>query len=435
MILTAAKRLSYAECVARAEAVAGGLAARGIGRFAVALDDPTGALVALAASTLTGAEACLYPRAADLPAARALADGFGHRVIVSDGGGKWAGLATHTLDELAAGGPAATEPAAFPVLILTTGTTGAPKGARHDWGRLARGVRAPAGASAARWLLAHDLHQFAGIQVLLHVLVGGATLVVPATREPRAAIAEIRRHRVTHVSATPTFWRLLAGSLDRQSAGELPIVQITLGGEAAPGSLLDRLHELFPAARISHVYAGTEFGSVVSVRDGRPGLPASVLERPEGADAQVRIRDGELEVRSRTGMRGYHRDPDREEGWQRTGDLVELRDGRVHFVGRRSEIVNVGGAKVHPLPIEELVAAVEGVAVAAAYGRSNPVTGQIVALDVVAAPGADRTAVAAAIRTACEALPRTARPRRIRFVEELETRGNKVIRRDRGASA
>lgn len=436
MILSAGEPLSYAEGVARAEAVAGGLAARGIDRFAVAVDDPADALVAVAASTVIGAEACLYPRDIDSARSRALARSFGHETIVADGRTAPAAPAVCTLDELAATGPvvSAAEPDRFPVLVLTTGTTGAPKGARHDWARLAGRVRAAGASGDERWLLAHDLHQFAGLQVLLHVLAAGATLVAPAGRGPRESIAEIRRRRVTHVSATPTFWRLLAGALDAETAAGLPLVQITLGGEAAPESLLARLRALFPEARISHVYAGTEFGSVVSVGDGRAGLPASVLERSDDAGAQLRIVDGELEVRSRAGMLGYHGEPDREEGWRRTGDLVDVRDGRVHFVGRRSEIINVGGAKVHPLPIEEVVASVEGVALAAAYGRASPVTGQIVALDVVAAPGAEPARVEAAIRTACEALPRPARPQRIRFVGELEVRGNKLIRGAEAAS-
>lgn len=434
VIISAGEPLTYASCVARAEAVAGGLAALGIDRFAVAVADPGDALVAVAASTVVGAEACLYPRDLDSGQLYALAAGLGHRTIVTDGCDRPAGLATRTLDELAAasGSSVVAEPDRYPVLLLTTGTTGVRKGARHDWARLAAAVRVPAGADA-RWLLAYDLSQFAGIQVLLHVLASGATLVAPATKRPREAIAEMRRHGVTHVSATPTFWRLLAGSIDPETAAGLAITQVTLGGEATPESLLERLRELFPAARISHVYAGTEFGSVVSVCDGRAGLPASVLERPDDADAQFRILEGELEIRSRVGMLGYYGEADHAAGWQHTGDLVELRGDRILFVGRRSEIINVGGAKVHPLPIEEIVASVEGVALAAAYGRASPITGQIVVLDVVTAPGAEPAAVEAAIRAACERLPRPGRPQRIRFVDEPRMKGNKLIRREGGA--
>jgi acyl-coenzyme A synthetase/AMP-(fatty) acid ligase len=67
------------------------------------------------------------------------------------------------------------------------------------------------------------------------------------------------------------------------------------------------------------------------------------------------------------------------------------------------------------------------------YGRPNPITGQIVAVDVVASPGIDTDALAAEIRSACEALPAAGRPRRIRFVEELEIRGNKLLRHEAAA--
>ena len=429
VIISSGVPLSYADCVTRAEAVAAGLAGRGIERFAVAVDDPADALVAAAASTVVGAEACLYPRELDPERAELLASSFDHETLVTAGGLELPGRETLTLDELASGGdePPA-PPAAYPVLILTTGTTGAQKGARHDWARLARSVRHPDEHSASRWLLAYNLNQFAGIQVMLHVLVSGATLVAPVTNRPQDALAAIQEFDVTHISATPTFWRLLAGRLDAESAAGLSVEQITLGGEAAPESLIANLRELFPEARISHVYAGTEFGSVVSVGDGHAGLPESVLGRGDDADVQFRIVDGELHIRSRVGMLGYHHGESRGEDWQPTGDLVELRDGRVHFVGRRTEIINVGGAKVHPLPIEELAAGVDGVELASAYGRPNPVTGQIVALDVVLSNGSDPKRVEAGIREACEALPRAGRPRRIRFVEELETRGNKLIR-------
>jgi acyl-CoA synthetase (AMP-forming)/AMP-acid ligase II len=256
-------------------------------------------------------------------------------------------------------------------------------------------------------------------------------MVAAATSQAHDVIGVMGAERVTHVSATPTFWRLLVGKLDKESAAQLPIEQITLGGEAVPGPLIDQLRELFPDARISHVYAGTEFGSVVSVGDGRSGLPLSVLERGEDADVQLRIVDGQLEIRSRVGMLGYHGAGDSGEEWRPTGDLVEIRDDRIHFVGRATEIINVGGAKVHPLPIEELVGSVPGVALVAAYGRPNPITGQLVALDVVAEPGADEEALEEAIREAARTLPAPGRPRTIRFVESLEVRGHKLMRQSK----
>jgi acyl-CoA synthetase (AMP-forming)/AMP-acid ligase II len=422
--------LSYAEALARSNALATGLAARDVARVGVVLEDPGDVLVVLAAASAIGVEPCVYPRDLTPDALARLAARLGHGVLVVDERPALPDeVDSVTLDELPGDGPIPDQPERAPVMILTTGTTGEQKGVRHDWSRLVRAVRAGARGDDSRWLLAYNLNQFAGIQVLLHVLASGTTLVAPRSSQARDVIEAMRSQRVSHVSATPTFWRLLVGRLDAESASELALEQITLGGEAAPAPVIEKLRALFPGARISHVYAGTEFGSVVSVTDAQAGLPVSVLERGEDADVQLRIVAGELEIRSRVGMLGYHEGADAGDEWRPTGDLVEVRGDRIHFVGRTSEIINVGGAKVHPLPIEELVGAVPGVALVAAYGRSNPITGQLVALDVVAEPGADQEAVERAIREATTALPRPGRPRTIRFVDSLEVQGHKVLRR------
>jgi acyl-CoA synthetase (AMP-forming)/AMP-acid ligase II len=217
--------------------------------------------------------------------------------------------------------------------------------------------------------------------------------------------------------------------LDDATVRSLALEQITLGGEAVPGPLLEELRRLFPAARISQVYASAEAGSSVSVRDGRSGLPLSVLERGDSANVQFRIVDGELHARSRVGMLGYAGQDDEGDDWRPTGDLVEIEGDRIYFVGRRSEIINVGGVKVQPLRIEEIVSGIDGVALAHVYGRANPVTGQIVAVDVVAQPGADTDDLKERIRAACASLPPAAQPRRIKFVETVELRESKILRR------
>jgi len=119
-------------------------------------------------------------------------------------------------------------------------------------------------------------------------------------------------------------------------------------------------------------------------------------------------------------------DPD---DWRPTGDLVEIVGDRVVFQGRRSDVINVGGVKVHPLPVEQRVAEVPGVALARVFGRKNALTGAVVAVEVVTEPGADREKVDAAIREACADLPPAARPRSIRFVDEIATTGLKIVRR------
>jgi acyl-CoA synthetase (AMP-forming)/AMP-acid ligase II len=429
-VISAGREHSYAACLERSGAIARGLSQRGITRFGIALEDPADIVAALAGSSAVGSEACVYPRELGPGDRRRLAEAFDHRIVLA---GRSSGLEPAlSLDELASEpGPLPTTPTTAPVLVLTTGTTGTPKGARHDWSRLVDATRRRDPSPAQRWLLAYNLNQFGGLQVLLHVLASQATLVAADSSRAADVIDAIQAHRVTHISATPTFWRLLAGSLDRETAAELHVRQVTLGGEPVQEGLIEKLRELFAGARISQIYGSTEAGTAVSVNDGRSGLPLSILDRDENADVRVRIVDGELQMRSRIGMLGYYHGRDERPGdddWKPTGDLVEIRGDRIQFVGRKGEIINVGGVKVRPLAVEELACAVDGVELAAAYGRRNAVTGQIVVLDVVVAPGADKPSLEDAIRAACEALPRAARPRRVNFVDSLDLRGHKVKR-------
>ncbi len=426
---------SYADLVADSQRVAEALIAAGITRFAVVDHEAPVVVPLLAGASLVGVEACQYAPV-EVDEVRDLLRRFDHDVLVTD---------RTDLDGLGArvvgssellGGSGRPERSEAPPsddrphLVLTTGTTGAPRGVRHDWSRLLHGSSRSRPAPGQRWLLAYGLHQFAGLQVLLHVFAAGATLVAPAPRRPREGLAAMRDLAVTHASATPTYWRFLVAEM-RSDGGAVPALeQITLGGEAIPGPLLATLRTTFPGASMSQVYAASEFGSTGSMRDSRPGLSTDVLDRGDDAPVDMRIVDGELWIRSRTGMLGYYGEPPVDaDGWRATGDLVDIEDGRILFRGRTSEIINVGGVKVHPLPIEERVSAVPGVDMARVLGRPNAMTGAIVALEVVPAPGVDEDELKAALRAACADLPSAARPRSIRFVEDIDTTGSKIIRR------
>jgi acyl-CoA synthetase (AMP-forming)/AMP-acid ligase II len=421
---------TYGELVGRALSAAAALTERGVSRFAVLDHDAATVAALLAGASLAGAEACQYPPADDPAEVAGLATRFDHDTVVTRGAAPSGVTALHP-DTLLTGRAAAGDlPAGRPHLVLTTGTTGTPRGVRHDWNRLLRSTERIAAAPDQRWLLAYGLHQFAGLQILLHVFAAGATLVAPAPRRPREGLAAMREHGVDHASATPTYWRFLLAEL-RADGGAVPqLAQITLGGEAVPAPVLEQLKRTFPTAKLSQVYAASEFGSSGSVRDGRSGLSLDVLHRGDDADVAMKIVDGELWVRSRIGMLGYYGeqpvDPD---AWRPTGDLVDVVDDRIVFRGRTCEVINVGGVKVHPLPIEERVGGVAGVDVARVYGRPNPMTGAIVAVEVVAAPDADQDAIKAAIKDACADLPAASRPRSIKFVDSVSTAGDKIVRR------
>jgi acyl-CoA synthetase (AMP-forming)/AMP-acid ligase II len=434
---------TYGQLLTQAESVAAWLRDSGIERFGILDYDAAHLLALLGGAALVGAEPCMYPPIETAAELDEQAARFGHSVVVTAhdvSGGDVRVVNPAVLFSFEAGDLAGVEidPARpQPLMVLTTGTTGAPRGVLHDWRRLLRPAAHTAPAPDERWLLAYGPHQFGGLQVLIHVMAAGATLIAPFPRRPRESLRAMRTHGATHVSGTPTYWRFVLAQMHADGGPVPELRQITLGGEAVPPGLIEELEKSFPAAKVSQVYAASEFGATGSVRDKRNGLPLSVLDRADDAEVQMKIVDGELWVRSSVGMLGYYGedavDPD---GWRASGDLVEVEGDRILFRGRNSDIINVGGVKVHPLPVEERISAVPGVAMARVFGRPNRMTGAIVAVEVVAQKGPDGAEVSEeqlesieeAIRRACEDLVAASRPRSIKFVDEIVTRGNKITR-------
>lgn len=318
------------------------------------------------------------------------------------------------------------------LMIFTSGTTQQPRCVKYRWSDLLAQVGSRKAADGERWLLAYKLNHFAGVQMLAHIVASQSTLVLAESTLVADAVTAMNSLGVTHVSSTPTFWRFVLALL--ASAQQLPPLRhITLGSEPVSAGLLQQLATLFPDARIVHIYALTEAGSCISVSDGKPGLPLEILERREDAAVRFRIVDGELQVRTHHGMRGYRNDRDSEprtaDGWLATGDLVRIDKERILFMGRESEVINVGGVKVHPLEVENLVATVPGVKLARVYGQENPVVGQIVAVDLVINKGHDAETVEDSVREACRGLPRHSMPRNVTIVDTIDTNNFKLARR------
>src|SRR5262249_15117800 len=163
----------------RAASIAASLHARGAERIGVLVREPADVIAVLCAADSAGVETCLYPPH-DERALLDLAGSLGHTALVVDAPLSVSEprgiLRDHPVSTAVGDPPTVTERPAL--LVLTTGTTGTPRATRHDLQRLLRAVRVD-DTEAARWLLAYNLNQFAGLQVLLHVLTNGATLVVP----------------------------------------------------------------------------------------------------------------------------------------------------------------------------------------------------------------------------------------------------------------
>lgn len=269
-------------------------------------------------------------------------------------------------------------------LLLTSGTSGAPKLVRHSLDSLAGGLAAtPGAASSTVWSTFYDIRRYGGLQIFLRAVIGGAPLVLSSAGEtPRAFLKRAGQAGVTHVSGTPSHWR---GALMSGAAQAIQPRYVRLSGEIADQPILDALKAAYPAAAVIHAFASTEAGVAFEVRDGLAGFPAEFVDVGV-PDAELKVVDGTLRIRSRRNAQRYVgasdalADPD---GYVDTGDLVVQEQGRYQFRGRRSGVINVGGLKVHPEEVEAVLNADPRVRLSRVCARRNPITGAVIVADVV----------------------------------------------------
>lgn len=304
-------------------------------------------------------------------------------------------------------------------LLATSGTTGTPKLIEHTLRSLSRSCRCDSRRGAEYvWGLLYDPARFGGLQVLLQALLAGSALVLldglPISRQ----VELLLQGGVNALSATPSLWRRLL--MDERST-QLPLRQVTLGGEIADAVILQVLRSRYPQARLVHIYASTEAGVGFAVQDGLPGFPVRWLATGEaGIDLRVR-NDGHLLIRPRLPVGGGEiaRRTDAE-GYLDTGDLVLLQGDRVLFLGRDSGVINVGGNKVSPEQIESFLRLIPGVIDARVSGRHSSMMGQLVAAELVIAPDRERSALRREILQQCRAgLERWQVPALLDFVDTL----------------
>ena len=326
-------------------------------------------------------------------------------------------------------------------ILFTSGTSGVPKMVVHTISSLAGAIQRDINAAdPIVWSTFYDIRRYGGLQILLRAVLGGTSLVLSDAHEPAPDfLMRAGASGVTHMTGTPSHWRR---ALMSSYAHRISPRYVRLSGEIADQGILDGLRECYPAAKIVHAFASTEAGVAFEVQDGLAGFPAEDVEgsRP---GVTLRVIDGSLRIRSaRTASRylGDHAPPLLDaDGFVDTGDMLELREGRYHFSGRRGGIINVGGLKVHPEEVESVINRHPGVRMSLVKAKKNPITGAIVVADVVMAaePGAGDTAGAVdAIRReildACRrSLPAHKVPTIIRIVPSLDvTPSGKLVRAD-----
>jgi acyl-CoA synthetase (AMP-forming)/AMP-acid ligase II len=230
---------------------------------------------------------------------------------------------------------------------------------------------------------------------------------------------ELRGSKITHLSATPSFYRQLLPSSEVFET----VKYVTSGGERYDEKLADELKKLFVNARFRNIYASTEAGTIFT-GDG------DNFRVKEDSLHLLKIEVNKLFLHC--SLLGSSENLVCEGEWYDSGDIVEVVDTSpltIKFVSRQNDFVNIGGFKVNPLEVEEILRTHPGVVNARVFGKKNSVLGNILVAEIL--PDTKASPEERELREFLKVRVQEYKiPRMFIMVEELEmTRTGKISRK------
>ena len=272
-------------------------------------------------------------------------------------------------------------------IALSSGTSGDPKGMVLTHGAMALRVDTPdAGFTDRSRTMAMDLNFIVGFRPAMTALAKGTAVVMPASMRPDQMLQAMVSHAVTHVYLSPDQARGMVTELATEGVRCPDLVCLRIGGGPLPVEMLREVQaKISPKVYVS--YGSTESGLVTyatpEILQRQPGSVGRVCSWAKvevvGDDGKRLAADniGRLRIRSEHQVGGYYRDDARNQkhfrdGWFYPGDLGGFdEEGLLYIEGRVDDQLNVGGLKINPEDIDQVLAAHPSVLEAGAFVLAN----------------------------------------------------------------
>jgi acyl-CoA synthetase (AMP-forming)/AMP-acid ligase II len=296
------------------------------------------------------------------------------------------------------------------MILLTSGTTGSPKGANQSGGSAGIGTlkaildRTPWRAEEAVVIVAPMFHAW-GFSQLIFAASMACTVVTRRKFDPEATLDLVDRHQATGLAVVPVmFDRImdLPAEVRNRYSGKSLRFAAASGSRMRPDvvtAFMDQFGDV-----IYNNYNATEAGMIATATPADLRAAPDTAGRPAGG-TEIRILDpefnelptgevGGIYVHNDTQFDGYTSGTTKDfhAGFMSSGDVGYLDEaGRLFVVGRDDEMIVSGGENVYPIEVEKTLAAHPEVAEAAVIGVADEQYGQRLAAFVVLEPGSSAT--------------------------------------------
>ena len=295
------------------------------------------------------------------------------------------------------------------ITLFTSGTTGFTRKFTHPLKNLIRKINVSDERKHDVWGFAFNPTHVAGVQVFFQAILNQNLLINVFLAPKDFIIDSIKQYRITNLSSTPTFYRLLLPLEESFNS----VKKITIGGEKSDAHLISEIEKAFPNARINNVYGSTETGPLFSSQNDE----FFVQEKHIG---RIKVVDDELYIHK--DLFGKTTQLNLVDDFYPTGDLIEWIDDkqrRFRFTSRKNELINVGGYKVNPYEVEDELNQHSKIRNVRVYGKANAVLGNIICCEIELHP--DTELKEEEVRFFLNGKIQNFKiPRKITFVEKIE---------------
>jgi acyl-coenzyme A synthetase/AMP-(fatty) acid ligase len=284
------------------------------------------------------------------------------------------------------------------LVLFTSGTSGKPKAAVHNFEKLLNKFIVQRNSMRTINFLLFD--HWGGLNTLFHTLSNLGVVISLRNRKPESVCEIIQKHKIELLPVSPSFLNLLILSELHLNYDLSSLKVITYGTEPMPQTTLHKAKQIFNFVKFNQTYGLIELGVLRS----KSKSDDSLWVKLGGEGYDLRVIDGILQIKAESAMLGYLNalSPFTDDGYFITGDQVEVEGEYYKILGRKSEIINVGGEKVYPQEIENILLSLENILEVTVYGEKNALMGNIVCAKIVTKYNVDKKEFSRKIKSFCK---------------------------------